>query len=234
MAGVPGTVVRMNRPNRYQPIHKALRAALFDATVLVARTEFSDQEEANVAARNVAMLLDVLDSHAHHEEEFVMPVVARHAPALVATLGTEHGRLEGLQAELRALLPRTCSDVAAEREAAGQLLGRALTLLVADHLRHMDREETEAMPVLWAHQSEAELDAMDARIRGAIPPERMPVMLRMMLPAMSTAESASLLANARAQMPPPVFAQVSGLAREVLGPERWALTARRVGLDPAA
>jgi hypothetical protein len=162
-----------------------------------------------------------------------MPVVARHAPALVATLGTEHGRLEGLQAELRALLPRTCSNVTAEREAAGQLLGRALTLLVADHLRHMDREETEAMPVLWAHQTEEELDAMDARIRGAVPPEQMPVMLRLMLPAMSTAESAKLLTTARSQMPPRVFAQVSGLAREVLGPERWALTARRVGLDPA-
>jgi len=228
---VAGTVPPMNRPNRYQPIHKALRAALFDATVLVARADFTDPGEATVAARTVATLLDLLDSHAHHEEEFVMPVVARYAPALIATLETEHGRLEGLQAELRALLPRTCSDVTAEREAAGQLLGRALTLLVADHLRHMDREETEAMPVLWAHQTEAELDATDARIRAAIPPERMPVMLRLMLPAMSTAENASLLAAARAQMPPPVFAQVSGLAREALGPERWARTARRVGLD---
>jgi hypothetical protein len=223
----------MNRPNRYLPIHKALRAALFDATVLVSRTDFTDAAEATVAARTVATLLDVLDSHAHHEEEFVMPVVARHTPALVATLETEHGRLEGLQAELRALLPRTCSDITSEREAAGQLLARAVTLLVADHLRHMDREETEAMPVLWAHQTEEELDAMDARIRAAVPPERMPVMLRMMLPAMSIAENAKMLATARAQMPPPVFAQVSGLAREVLGPERWAVTARRVGLDPA-
>jgi hemerythrin-like domain-containing protein len=224
----------MNRPNRYQPIHKALRAGLFDATVLVARTEFADAGEATVAARTVATLLDVLDSHAHHEEEFVMPVVARHAPALIASLETEHGRLEGLQAEIRALLPRTCSDVTEERETAGQLLARALTLLVADHLRHMDREETEAMPVLWAHLTEEELDAMDGRIRASLPPERMPVMMRLMLPAMSTAESAKLLAAARAQMPPPVFAQLSGLAREVLGPERWARTARRVGLDTAA
>jgi hypothetical protein len=224
----------MNRPNRYLPIHKALRATLFDATLLVARTDFTDPGEATVAARAVATLLDLLDSHAHHEEEFVMPVVARFAPALVATLATEHGRLEGLQAELRALLPGTSSDVTAEREAAGQLLARGLTLLVADHLRHMDREETEAMPVLWAHQTEQELDAMDARIRAAIPPERMPVMLRLMLPAMSTAEQAGLLSAARAQMPPPVFAQVSGLAREVLGPERWQRTARRVGLDTGA
>ena len=89
------------------------------------------------------------------------------------------------------------------------------------------------MPVLWAHQTEEELDAMDARIRAAVPPAQMPVMLRLMLPAMSVPESAKLLATARAQMPPPVFAQVSGLAREVLGPERWAVTARRVGLDPA-
>lgn len=224
----------MNRPNRYQPIHKALRAALFDTTALVARTEFADPGEASVAARTVATLLDLLDSHAHHEEEFVMPEVARHAPGLIATLETDHNRLEGLQAELRALLPRTCSDNAAERESAGQLLGRALNLLVADHLRHMDREETEAMPVLWAHFTEAELDAMDARIRAAVPPERMPVMLRLMLPAMNTPERAGLLAAARAQMPPPVFAQLSGLAREVLGPERWARTARRVGLDTAS
>jgi iron-sulfur cluster repair protein YtfE (RIC family) len=224
----------MNRPNRYQPIHKALRAALFDATVLVARTEFADPDEATLAARTVATLLDVLDSHAHHEEEFVMPVVARHAPALVAALERDHGRLEGLQAELRALLPRTCSEVTAEREAAGQLLGRALTLLVADHLRHMDREETEAMPVLWAHLTEEELDAMDGRIRAAVPPQQMPVMMRLMIPTMTTAENARLLSAARAQMPPPVFAQLSGLAREVLGPERWARTARRVGLDTAA
>ncbi|HZX43178.1 MAG TPA: hemerythrin domain-containing protein [Myxococcaceae bacterium] len=221
----------MNRPNRYQPIHKALRTALFDATALVARTDFAHPGEASVAARAVATLLDLLDGHAHHEEEFVMPELARHAPALLAGLETDHGRLEGLQAELRALLPRTCSDVTPEREAAGQLLGRALTLLVADHLRHMDREETEAMPVLWAHLSEVELDAMDGRIRASVPPERMPLMMRLMLPAMSTPECAALLSAARAQMPPPVFSQLSGLAREVLGPERWDRTARRVGLD---
>jgi len=224
----------MTRPNRYQPIHKALRAALFDATTLVARTEFADQGEASIAARTVATLLDLLDAHAQHEERFVMPEIARHAPALVATLEVDHGRLEGLQAELRALLPRTCSDVGPEREAAGQLLGRALTLLVADHLRHMDREETEAMPVLWAHFAETELDAMDGRIRATIPPEQLPVMLRLMLPAMSTPERVRLLSAARAQTPDPVFTQLSGLAREVLGPERWESTARRIGLDAAA
>ncbi|HTS80145.1 MAG TPA: hemerythrin domain-containing protein [Myxococcaceae bacterium] len=224
----------MTRPNRYQPIHKALRASLFDATALVARTDFAHPEEATVAARTVAALLDLLDGHAHHEEEFVMPAVARHAPALIAALEADHGRLEGLQAELRALLPRTCSDLAPEREAAGQLLARALNLLVADHLRHMDREETEAMPVLWAHFTEAELEAMDARIRASLPPMQMPVMMRLMLPALSTPERARLLSIARAQMPPPVFSQLSGLAREVLGAERWERAARHAGLTASA
>ena len=223
----------MTRPNRFQPIHKALRTALFGTTKLVARTDLADAGEAMSTARAVATLLDLLDSHAEHEDTFVMPELGRHAPALAGSLQSDHGRLEGLQAELRALLPRTCSDVTPEREAAGQLLGRALTLLVADHLRHMDREENEAMPILWAHLTEEELEAMDARIRAGIPPEQMAVVLRLMLPAMSTPEGARLLAGARAQMPPPVFAQLSGLAREVLGPERWERTARRVGLDPA-
>lgn len=224
----------MTRPNRFQPIHKALRATLFDATTLVARTDFAHQGEAAAAAHTVATLLDLLDGHAHHEEQFVMPQFAPHAPALAASLEADHSRLEGLQAELRALLPRTGSDVTAERVAAGQLLGRALTLLVADHLRHMDREESEAMPVLWAHQTEQELDALDGRIRATLPPEQMPVMMRLMLPALSTPELSALLSAARAQMPPPVFAQLSGLAREVLGSERWASAAWRVGLDSPA
>ena len=223
----------MTRPNRFQPIHKALRTALFDATTLVARTDFTDAGEALLATRNVATLLDLLDSHAEHEDTFVMPEVGRFAPALAASLQGDHGRLEGLQAELRALLPRTRSDVTPEREAAGQLLGRALTLLVADQLHHMDREENEAMPILWANLGEEEREAMDARIRAAVPPERMAVVLRLMLPAMSTPEAARLLGTARARMPAPVFAQLSDLAREVLGPERWERTARRVGLDPA-
>ena len=91
----------MNRPNRFQPIHKALRAALFDATALVARTEFAHPGEASAAARMVATLLDLLDGHAHHEGEFVMPEVRKHAPALITTLEADHNRLEGLQAGLR-------------------------------------------------------------------------------------------------------------------------------------
>ena len=103
--------------------------------MLVACTDFADAGEAVLAARTVATLLDLLGSHAEHEDAFVMTELGRHSPALAASLQTDHGRLEGLQAELRALLPRTCSDVSPERVAAGQLLGRALTLLGADHLR---------------------------------------------------------------------------------------------------
>jgi|GEM_PF-3430458 len=35
-------------------------------------------------------------------------------------------------------------------------------------------------------------------------------------------------------MPPPAFAQLSGLTRELLGPGRWASVAARVGLDITA
>jgi len=88
------------------------------------------------------------------------------------------------------------------------------------------------MPVLWAHQTEEELDAMDARIRAAVPPERMPVMLRLMLPAMSTAEHAGLLSTARAQMPPPVFAQLSGLPGRSSGPSGGSAPPGESGSTP--
>ena len=54
----------MTRPNRFLPIHKALRAALFETAALVARTDFASDDEAPIAPRAVGSLLELFDSHA--------------------------------------------------------------------------------------------------------------------------------------------------------------------------
>jgi len=228
-AAEPGTTPPMNRPNLYRPIHKGLRSLLFDTTARVARTDFGDPAEADAAVGAVGLLLDLLDDHAGHEDTFVVPEVSSLAPPLAAQLESDHGRLEGLQAELRALLPRARAGDASALE-AGELLGRGLNLLVAEHLRHMDREETQAMAVLWAHKSDAELFAIEGKIRGSIPPEKMARFARILLPALSTPERVMMLTSARAALPPPAFAGLFALASEVLGPEQMAAVTRRAGL----
>jgi len=220
----------MNRPNLYRPIHKGLRSLLFDTTALVARTDFGDSAEANLAVGAVALLLDLLDDHAGHEDSFVVPEISALAPPLAAQLEADHGRLDGLQAELRTLLPRARAADPSAIE-AGELLGRGLNLLVAEHLKHMDREETQAMAVLWANRTDAELFVIEGKIRASIPMEKMARFARILLPALSTPERVMMLVSARAALPPPAFAGLFALAREVLGPERLAAVTRRAGLE---
>ena len=114
---------------------------------------------------------------------------------------------------------------------AGELLGRGLNLLVAEHLKHMDREETQAMAVLWANRTDAELFVIEGKIRASIPMEKMARFARILLPALSTPERVMMLVSARAALPPPAFAGLFALAREVLGPERLAAVTRRAGLE---
>jgi len=220
----------MNRPNLYRPIHKGLRSLMFETTALVARTDFADSAESDRAAGAVGLLLELLDEHAEHEDRFTLPVLSRLAPPLAAQLESDHGRLEGLQAELRALLPRVRNGGPNAVE-AGELLSRGLNLLVAEHLRHMDKEETQAMSTFWAHHTDEELAALEGRLRASIPPEKMARFARVLLPAMSTPEQAHLLASARAALPPPAFAGLFALASEVLGPERLMAATRRAGLE---
>jgi hypothetical protein len=218
----------MNRPNLYRPIHKGLRSLLFETTALVARTDFADPAEADLAVGAVGLLLDLLDDHAEHEDRFTLPELNALAPPLAAQLEADHGRLEGLQAELRTLLPRARTGDLSATE-AGELLGRGLNLLVAEHLRHMDREETQAMAVFWAHRTDPELFAVEGKIRASIPPEKMARFARILLPALSTPERVAMLAAARAALPAPAFAGLFALASEVLGPERMAAVTRRAG-----
>jgi hypothetical protein len=224
----------MSRPNYFNNIHKAVRSALFETSLQVARTDFGEAEEAAAAARSVIELMDFLDQHAGHEDHFVFPELASFAPALAATLDAEHVRMEGLQSEIRALAHRAHGPSRKDRQEAGPRLARALSLLVADQLRHMDREETEANAVALAHRTDAEMAQIQGRIQASIPPEKRGQNVTRMMRAVNAAEQAELLSGARATLPLPAFEAVLELTREALGPERWEVLARRLGLDQAA
>ena len=87
------------------------------------------------------------------------------------------------------------------------------------------------MAVLWANRTDAELFVIEGKIRASIPMEKMARFARILLPALSTPERVMMLVSARAALPPPAFAGLFALAREVLGPERLAAVTRRAGLE---
>jgi Hemerythrin HHE cation binding domain len=222
----------MNRPNNFNFIHKAIRAALFETTLAVARTDFSVAPERAAAVERVLALLTLLDDHAAHEERIVFPDLATLAPSWPRSWTQSTRGMEALQRDIRTSVERLGTWPAPDSRTESARLHRLLVLLVADQLRHMDREETEANAVFWAHRTDAQLAELNARVQATIPAERQQEVARVMLPALSASERAELLCGARARLPSAAFLALAGLARSVLGPEQWGATARAAGLDP--
>lgn len=110
--------------------------------------------------------MDFLDEHAGHEQDFVFPELAYFAPTLAADLEAEHMKLGELQMKVRALAHRVHRSSSNAREETGPQLARVLALLVAEQLRHLDREETEANAAAWANRTNAELAQIQARAQG--------------------------------------------------------------------
>lgn len=179
----------------FTPVHKGLRAALFETGALLARTDFSGAEEAARAARAVERVVAFLEEHAAHEDAVVLPVVEGLSPELAVALREDHARIDGLERELDGLAARLPGATEAERVAIGVRLHDRFGIVVAEHLRHMQREEHEVQRLLWAHRSDADLRALHGRILGRIARPRSAEWLELILPALSVPERAALTAE---------------------------------------
>jgi hypothetical protein len=214
----------MARVETYKTVHKGIRAALFEAAAVVGRTEFAEGTEAAAAVAAVRRTIAFLDEHADNEDAVVMPELDRICPELHAELSAQHARTNGLEREIEALLSRLETASEAERVSLGARLHDRVPRLVAEHLRHMAQEETEAERALQANRSDEELRALHDRIIARIPQARMPELLALIFPAATLSERAAILADVGAAVPAPALANVLAPARAALGPSAWERT----------
>jgi hypothetical protein len=200
------------RLDLYTPIHKAIRSILFSTTTAFARADFSDEASGRAACKGVRRLVEALRDHGHHEDQHVMPLLATCDPTVAAILARDHTSVEALHAELVALAALAEEAAPAARLAAVPALASVLHRLVASHLQHMDRGETEANAALWAHTTDGQLAAVHRSIMASIPPEPLMETLAVMIPALNPSERAALVAGVAATAPPAAAARVQALA----------------------
>jgi hypothetical protein len=183
------------RLDLFGTVHKGLRAGMFGVTQQAAGCDFGVKAEAIEMAAAVGRLLGFLHEHADHEEREVLPEIARCCPELAADLRSDHVRVDGLERELERIAERMAGADAPTRVSLGRRLQERLWILVAEHLRHMEREEIQANRLLWANLGDEELAAVEARIVGSIAPPRLAEWMALILPAASAPERALLLAK---------------------------------------
>jgi hypothetical protein len=232
------------RMDIYVGIHKALRAMMLDTLQAVGRVDVDDPAETRAVCERVQELADICASHLGHENDFVHAAMEARRPGSSGRIAAEHVEHLAAIAQLRtaasALLAADCGATQAE---AALLLYRQLALFVGENFAHMHVEETQHNQVLWSCYSDDELRALEGAIVASLPPAENLCIMRWMVPAMTpaeraellagvqAAERAELLAGVQAAAPAPVYNAVLDAVRPHLAREDWVKLTR--ALTPA-
>jgi hypothetical protein len=112
---------------------------------------------------------------------------------------------------------------------AGRTLYLHFSVFVAETLAHMAYEERVVQPLLERTFSAAQLQAIHFAIVSSIPSQEMMQWLRAMIPATDRARRAEMVANVRANAPPPMVAALLDDLQSRLSPRDFADLQNRLG-----
>jgi hypothetical protein len=212
----------------YRDIHKGIRAELFAVTSTAGSIDPSDRCDRAALADHVVSVAAVLESHAHHEDVVIDPVLERHLPDLASEINDDHARLERMFSSITDLADSVVDVAVADQRRLMQLLHLDLARFTSSYLEHIDLEERVVMQRLPELLGVDEIAAMHGAIVGSIPPDEMARSLAFMLPAMNIADRTELLSAMRTAAPPEAFEATMGLAGSVLRPADYRSLAERL------
>jgi len=217
--------------NSYRDIHKGIRSELFAVTSAAGTLDPHDRDGRADLARHVQSVVDLLVSHAEHEDAVVQPVLEAELPALAAQIATDHPHIEAQIEEIRDLAVATVDAPDADLRDDVFRVYMELASFTSAYLTHQDFEERDVMPALERSIGVDGVLALHQAIVGSIPPDEMMRTLPLMLTAMNVDDRAELLGGMQAGAPPEVFAGVWNLTRSVLSPSDTRALARRLNVS---
>ena len=213
----------------YRDIHKGIRSELFGVTLEAGRIDPGVRGNRVELAGRIRSAVDLLVSHAHHEDVAVQPAIELHLPAYAETIETDHVALEARMDTLCAMADDAVEAV--DTYAAVHRLYLELASFTGNYLEHQDFEERVVMPALDVAIGVPAVAEIHGAIIGSIPPDEMAQSLALMLPAMNVDNRAELLGGMKANAPAEVFEGVWGLAASVLTESDHRAVATRLGIN---
>jgi Hemerythrin HHE cation binding domain len=214
----------------YRDIHKGIRAELFAITTTAGSIDPGSRIDRAALADHIVSVAAVLESHAHHEDVVIDPVLAVHLPELAEEITMDHERLETSFGEIVELACSAVDGSGTELRHQAQSLYLDLASFASAYLAHQDLEERAVMAELERRIGVEQVLELHGAIVGSIPPDEMAHSLSFMLPAMNTDDRVEMLGGMRMAAPPEAFAAVVSLARSVLQPADYSALADRLGI----
>ena len=212
----------MSRYNIFFPIHKGLRAMLYETAIQLQQTSFSDAEDAAETINQVQTVVRLFESHAHKEDTYVFPAISAYEPSVVAAFEQEHVEDHELGDSLEKWLTAFNYAVAASaRETIDEELTKAYTRFMVFNLNHMAKEEQTISPILWRYYSDSELHDITLQIMKAVPQQEMTFFSRWMVRGLNNSEILYWLKGVKNTAPRPAFLSLLSIAEKELQPARW-------------
>ena len=220
----------MARFDTLTPIHKALRALVYEVGGDLQTTDFADELEAAGAAADLELALHLMRDHHTTEEVYFYPKLQPLEEQLVAAMLEQHGNVERLldiadtaRGQVRA------SDTEA-RIQAGVDLNCRFNELVALYFEHLAEEEAKVLPATWRHFDDAQLMAIQGTIIAEMDPDLLFQWLGWMFKGLNRVELVGMLRGAKAGMPPEALEAVRGLGAATMEPAAWQAVREQAGL----
>ena len=158
------------RVNIFNQIHKGLRALLYETSILLQQTDFSNKEEMQVVVNRIKMVADLFDDHARHEDKFVLPAVQEYEPAIVDAFEQEHVMDAKLTRALKDSLQALQMASPLVRQDMANELAKTFMQFMIFNLEHMSKEETILNKILWRYYSDNEIVDIQNKIIAALTP----------------------------------------------------------------
>jgi len=219
------------RENLFRPIHKGIRAMIYELGRRLQTTDFTDETAALAISKDLRdnlsqsvgnCLLCLLHEHSRHEERDIFRPLRPFDPELVALMMREHVEV----VKRIGFLSKTCAEMMAETSPARRIeVGDRLNLEANDvfayYLQHLNNEEATLVPVMWERFTDEELRQMRAKFHSSIPRHRLETWMRWTLPALNVNELVVFFRGMKSDGHPRLYDDLVELAAETVDPVQW-------------
>jgi len=220
---------RAARTSLWRDIHKGIRSGLSVLVVESGAVDPLDAQERADFVEMVALVIDVMDSHARTEDAVTGPVIEHHLPEMGARIAAAHTLFD----PKTQLIVNAAEGLegASDHRAAMLALHLDLAAFTAEYLAHIDYEERVVLPALEDAIGIDGVTELEMAFLAAIPAEEKLDGMGLMFPAMNVEERVEVLGMIRAGAPADWFAQVWEVVGEALDPEDVEVLAGRLQID---
>jgi hypothetical protein len=214
----------MTRYNPFHRIHKALRALLYDTSLLLQRTDFTIEQEAEEAVARLQVVITLFQKYQFSEDRWVLPAMMAYEPGVAVSFEEDHEEAYEMGNKVAALVEnlRTLS-LPIEKQTVGAKIMAAFEDFLLFNVVHLSREEQFINKMMWRYYTDAELQKIAWEIIGATDPSVGCTYSRWLFRGLNNNEIIRWLKEVRTIARENDFNNLLKTAEAELHPRRWYL-----------